>query len=162
MNSVSSGLDILDNGLSPDRRQVNTRVLSIGPLETNFSELWIKIQNFSFIKFHVQLSSAKWWPFWSGGDELTVTMSSNDVMTHLHYEQLNMYKISPCPEVRTWRCLLVPLSVLFCLSRSQLVIYYSINIARTASYPLACFFVDNGTVHLDGIYTYTPQNGRYI
>ena len=44
MNQVSIGSD---NGLSPIRRQAiiwtNAGLLSIGPLETNFSEILIKI-----------------------------------------------------------------------------------------------------------------------
>ena len=42
------------NGLSPVRRQAitwtNADLLSIGPSGTNFSEIWIKTQNFSFMK----------------------------------------------------------------------------------------------------------------
>ena len=51
-----------DNGLSPGRRQAiiwtNARILLIGPLGTNFSEIVIGIQTFSFKK----MSSAKWRP----------------------------------------------------------------------------------------------------
>ena len=40
-----------DNGLSPGRRQAiiwtNEGILLIGPLETNFSEIWIEIHIFS-------------------------------------------------------------------------------------------------------------------
>ena len=43
-----------DNGLSPiwgqDIILTNAGLLSIGPLGTNFSEILIKIQNFSFTK----------------------------------------------------------------------------------------------------------------
>ena len=46
-------------------------LLSIGPLETNFGEILIKIQNFSFWKMHLKILSAKWGPFCPGGDELT-------------------------------------------------------------------------------------------
>ena len=56
-----------DNGLSPGRRQAiiwtNAGILLIGPLETNFSEILIKIQTFSFNKMHLKMSSAKWHPF---------------------------------------------------------------------------------------------------
>ena len=59
------------NGLAPERRQAitwtnaepvtwtNAGLLSIGPLGTNFSEIWIKIQKFSFTKMHLKMSSAK-------------------------------------------------------------------------------------------------------
>ena len=42
-----------------------------GPLWTNFSEILIKMQNFSFTKMHLKILSAKWRPFCPGGDELT-------------------------------------------------------------------------------------------
>ena len=64
-----------DNGLSPIRRQAiietNAQLLSIGLLGTNFSEISIKIQNFSFTKMHLKTSYAKWRPFHPGGDELS-------------------------------------------------------------------------------------------
>ena len=45
-------------------------LLSTRPLETNFSEIRIKIQNFSFMKMHLKMSSAKWRPFCPGEGEL--------------------------------------------------------------------------------------------
>ena len=61
VNWISIGWD---NGLSPIRRQAiiwtNTGLLSIGPFGTNFSEILIKIQNFSLTKIHMKISSAKW------------------------------------------------------------------------------------------------------
>ena len=52
-----------DNGLSPIRHQAitwtNSGLLSIGPLETRFSEILIKIRNFWFMKMHLKMSSAK-------------------------------------------------------------------------------------------------------
>ena len=67
-----SKLSILgpENGLSPGRRQAiiwtNGAIFLIGPLGTNFSELLIGIQTFSFTKMHLQMSSAKWRPFCLG------------------------------------------------------------------------------------------------
>ena len=56
-----------DNGLSPGRRQAiiwtNAGILLIGPLGTNFSEILIGIQTFSFKKTHLKMASAKWRPF---------------------------------------------------------------------------------------------------
>ena len=49
----------------------NTGLLSIGILGRNFSEILIKIQNFSFTKMHLKISSAKWRPFCPGVDELS-------------------------------------------------------------------------------------------
>ena len=43
---------------------------SIGTLGTNFCEILIKIQNFSFTKLQLKILSVKWWPFSLGGDEL--------------------------------------------------------------------------------------------
>ena len=47
-----------DNGLLPIQRlaiiYTNTGLLLIGPLGTNFSEIAIKIQNFSFMKMHLK------------------------------------------------------------------------------------------------------------
>ena len=45
-------------------------LLSIGHMETNFSEILIKRKkHLSFMKIHLNLSSVKWLPFW--GEELT-------------------------------------------------------------------------------------------
>ena len=59
-----------DNGLSPGRRQAiiwtNAGILLIGPLGTNFSEISIKIQIFSFKKMHLKMLSGKWRPFCLG------------------------------------------------------------------------------------------------
>ena len=67
----------LDNGLSPVRRQAiiwtNAWLLSIGPLGTNFSDNFIKMQNFSFMKKRLKISSAKWQPFCPGENELNVS-----------------------------------------------------------------------------------------
>ena len=64
-----------DNGLSPGRRQAiiwtNAGILLIGPLGTNFSEILIEIDTFSFKKMHLKISSAKWRPFCLGLNVLT-------------------------------------------------------------------------------------------
>ena len=52
----------------------NAKLLSIGPLGTNFSEILIKLRNFSFTKMHVKISSAKWQPFCPRGDELIIPL----------------------------------------------------------------------------------------
>ena len=55
-----------DNGLSPGRRQTiiwtNSGSLLIVRLGTNFSEILIAIQTFSFKKMHLKMSSTKWRP----------------------------------------------------------------------------------------------------
>ena len=59
-----------DNGLSPGRRQAiiwtSVGILLIGPLETNFSEIFIEIYIFSFKKRHLKMSSGKCRPFCLG------------------------------------------------------------------------------------------------
>ena len=59
-----------DNGLSPGRRQgiiwTYAGILLIGPLGTNFNDILISIQTFSFKKLHLKMSSAKWRPFCLG------------------------------------------------------------------------------------------------
>ena len=63
-----------DNGLSPGRRQAiiwnNAGLLLIEPIGTNFSEISIGIQRFSFKEMHLNMSSAKWRPFCLGLNEL--------------------------------------------------------------------------------------------
>ena len=60
--------------MSPGRRQAiiwtNDGILLIWSLGTNLSEILSKIHTFSFNKMHLQMSSAKWRPFCSEGDEL--------------------------------------------------------------------------------------------
>ena len=59
-----------DNGLSPGWRRAiiwtNAGILLIWPLGTNFSEIFIGIQTFSFNKMHLKMSSAKRRPFCLG------------------------------------------------------------------------------------------------
>ena len=54
----------LDNDMSPERRQAiiwtNVKILLIGPLETNASEIWIKIYTFSLNKIHSKIWSGNW------------------------------------------------------------------------------------------------------
>ena len=58
-----------DNGLSPGQNQAiiwtNAGILLIGPVGTNFSEIFIKIHIFSFKKMHLKMSSVKCRPFLS-------------------------------------------------------------------------------------------------
>ena len=53
-----------DDGLSPGRHQAiiwtNAAILLIGSLETNFSEILIEINIFSFNKIHLKMLSGKW------------------------------------------------------------------------------------------------------
>ena len=62
-----------DNGLSPGRRQsimwTNAWIL-IGALGTNFSEISIETDAFSFMKIHLKMWSGKWWPICIGPNVL--------------------------------------------------------------------------------------------
>ena len=73
-----------DNGLSPGRRQAiiwtNAGILLIGPLGTNFIEILIGIQTFSFKKMHLKISSVKWRPFCLGLNML----NKQRVLMHRH------------------------------------------------------------------------------
>ena len=64
-----------DNGLLPGRHQAiiwtNAGIVLIRPLGTNFSEILIGIQTFSFKKMYLKMSSVKWRPFCLGLNVLT-------------------------------------------------------------------------------------------
>ena len=49
----------------------NAGVLLIGPLGTNFSEIFIEIYIFSFKKMHLKMSLGNWRPFCLGLNVLT-------------------------------------------------------------------------------------------
>ena len=86
------------NGLSPGQSQVitwtNAGLLPIRPLGTNFSEIRIKIQSFSFMKMHFEMS-AKWWPFCTGGMGSTVIGDLKWLNNHIPFLRGCPY---PCPK----------------------------------------------------------------
>ena len=98
-----------DNGLSPGRRQdiiwTIAGILLIGPLGTNFSEILIKIQTFSFKKMHLKMSSAKWRPFCLGLNVLnmfqiiSLTFSPSDIFACVRHREISSY----LDIVNTWR-----------------------------------------------------------
>ena len=73
-----------DNGLSPGRHQAiiwtNAGILLFGPLGSNFSEILIAIDTFSFKKMHLKLSSAKWRPFCLGLNVLNVMTQDESIL----------------------------------------------------------------------------------
>ena len=83
-----------DNGLSPGRRQAiiwtNAGILLIRPLGTNFSEILIRIQTFSFKKMHLKMSSAKWHPFCLG---LNVLRSFQFQFSQLFLMSLKLFSV---------------------------------------------------------------------
>ena len=67
------------NGLLPGRCQAiiwtNAGILLIWPFQTNFSEISIDIQTFSFKKIYFKMSSGKWRPFCPGINVLNAMYS---------------------------------------------------------------------------------------
>ena len=80
-----------DNGLSPGRHQAitwtNDGILLIGPLGTNFSEILIEIQTFSFKKMRLKVSSAKWRPCYLGLNVLNICTTTHRVKIKMSYCQ---------------------------------------------------------------------------
>ena len=72
MHLCASKLTIIgsDNAFSPEQCQAiiwtNAGILLIGPLWTNFSEIFIEILTFSLKKIHLKMLSVKWQPFCLG------------------------------------------------------------------------------------------------
>ena len=83
-----------DNGLSSGRRQTiiwtNAGTLLIGPLGTNFSEILIEIQTFSFKKTHFKMLSVKWRPFCLGLNLLIPRSEMTQI--HLIYVSLKYFR----------------------------------------------------------------------
>ena len=105
MNRVSIGSD---NDLSPIRRQAfiwtNAGLLSIGPLVAKFSEILIKIQNFSFTKMHLKISSQKWRPFCPGAETLHFGNSKCGLRARdsVYHVQDRVLQCSISVECRMW------------------------------------------------------------
>ena len=67
-------------------------MLLIGPLGTNFSEILIGIQTFSFKKTHLKMSSAKWRPFCLGLNVLKLPhIHCNPFILHLFQERHDLF-----------------------------------------------------------------------
>ena len=83
-----------DNGLLPEWRQAiiwtNDGILLIGPLGTNFSEIFIEIQTFSLKKILWKMSSAKCCSFRLGLNVLNMMF----VMTKSIYSRAIMLQVS--------------------------------------------------------------------
>ena len=93
----SIGIIGSDNGLSPDQHQAiiwtNVGILFIWPLGTNFSEILIKIDTFSFRKIHSKMS-AKWLPFCHGLHVLTVNKHFNQDGKILQLSKCKVYSMA--------------------------------------------------------------------
>ena len=102
-----------DNGLSPGRRQTviwnNAGILLIRPVGTNFSEILIGIQTFSFKKMHLEMASAKWRPFCFGLNVSSylksIKMKTTELLV-LARRDLCVWWLCPAttPSGRTSRC----------------------------------------------------------
>ena len=97
-----------DNGLLPGRRQAIIWTIAgkllIRPLGTNFNEILIGIQTFSFKKMHWKMSSAKWRPFCLG---LNVLKSQNTSNTYLKAAsrkvwELMLWKYLACSDLQKY------------------------------------------------------------
>ena len=78
-----------NNGLSPGGRQAIfwtvAGILLIGPLGTNFSEIWIEIRTFPFKKMHLKMLFGKWQPF--------CVLTNKQLETHVHTKHYSYW----CP-----------------------------------------------------------------
>ena len=101
-----------DNGLAPGRRQTiiwtNDGILLTGPLGTNFSEILIGIQTFSFKKMHLKMSSAKWRPFCLGLNVLMI-VKHKYFLHYWHRRGRTPYVHSICQGATSLRKLLLGL-----------------------------------------------------
>ena len=90
-----------DNGLSPGGHQAiiwtSARILLIGPLRTNVSEIFIGNYTFSFKKMHFKMSSAKWRPLGLGLDVLESHMKQGTQMNKAE-------RRSHCLIYYQWKC----------------------------------------------------------
>ena len=72
-----------DNGLSPIRHQaiiwINAWLLSNGPLGTNFNEISMKIQSFSFTKMH---NITSMYTTWNYDDNISSRLNTSPISTH--------------------------------------------------------------------------------
>ena len=135
-----------DNGLSPEQRQAiiwtNVWILLIRLLGTNFNEILIGIQTFSFKKMHLKMASAKWRPFCLGLNVLNL---------HLHHYKLMNFSsnnsASAEPKLITqWKRIFYWFIVF---------IHISIHYLSFANYFF--FFLSNDFYILSTLYCHTPS-----
>ena len=106
-----------DNGLSPGRRQAIiwtiAGILLTAPLGTNFIEILIGIQTFSFKKMHLKMSSAKWRPFCPGLNVLMYKGISN-ILICMSYKcsRTVLIGVLMCPPAVLWKASNIVPSVL--------------------------------------------------
>ena len=90
---VNDAIITSDNGLSPARRQpiiwTNDDTLSIRPFGTHFNEILFEIQEFSFTKIHLNISSARCRPFCLGLNVLGPSCEVPVFFSHLYKNRIN-------------------------------------------------------------------------
>ena len=110
------------NSLSPDRRQpiiwINAGILLIGPLGTNFNEILIEIQPFSFNKIHLKMSG-KWRPFCLGLIVLKAKYAPANAVSFLVLGLKSLNSMTNGLIIRKWPQANGMFSIKFPLSNSQ-------------------------------------------
>ena len=123
-----------DNGLSPERRQAiiwtSAGILLIGPLGTNFNEISIAVQIFSFKEMHLTMSSAKWRPLYLGLNVLRRTVRRYAIM-QLSGSGATQSKVTPVLRYINTLCRLVDK---YCTIRDTKFVKNSLIITSGAMY----------------------------
>ena len=106
-----------DNGLSPSRRQAiiwtNAVIVLIRPRGTNFSEILIETDVFSFKKMHLKISYAKWRPSCLGLNVLKLYSSKRTAICIMHIKEKH---IRSSTTIGIWRVMTVLLNLTFMLT----------------------------------------------
>ena len=109
-----------DDSLSSGQRQAIIWTcagkVSIGPLETNFSEILIRIQTFSFRKMHLKMSFAKWRPFSHCHNVFRLHVLCNDLSILPHWYYHDRFAILNVSLQPWWRHQMETFSALLALS----------------------------------------------
>ena len=126
-----------DNGWLPGRHQAiiwtNAGILLIGPLGTNFSEIVIGIQTFSFKKMHLKMSSAKWCPFCCGLSVLIksqhwsrygLMQSDNKPLPYLASVDPDFYRHMPSLVLHSMHC------------RSECMLSFAYSLTRASAFQI--------------------------
>ena len=117
------------NGLSPSRRQAiiwtKAGILLIGLLGTNFSEILIGIQTFSFKKMRLKMSSAKWRPSCLGLNVLTIAIMNtiNTIAQDITFLQHTMGSTL----ITTRICVRLTVDLIYKISRDITVLLHKIS-----------------------------------
>ena len=135
-----------DNGLSPGQRQAIiwniAGLLLIEPLGTNFSEISIGIQTFSFKKIHLKMSSGKWRPFCLGLNVLRISVNwSHESITVTIWSQQTKQDTTMYIWVRSRNCGCLVTWFCYQLSRNCgcLVTWFCYQLSRNCGCLVTCF-----------------------